>query len=72
MVTALWWSSLLLQMVADPAKRSTFIQSSLDLIQREGFDGLDMDWEYPADRGGVAADKVCQHKWEKNINSVIL
>lgn len=44
-------------MAADPAKRATFVSSTLAFIQQHGFDGLDLDWEYPAQRGGSAADK---------------
>jgi len=44
-------------MAADPAKRASFISSTMDLLLEEGFDGLDMDWEYPGARGGVPVDK---------------
>ncbi|RZC35409.1 chitinase, partial [Asbolus verrucosus] len=42
---------------ADPIKRATFINSALELVQTWGFDGFDLDWEYPNQRGGVPADK---------------
>ncbi|TMW43339.1 hypothetical protein DOY81_011583, partial [Sarcophaga bullata] len=42
-------------MAADASKRQVFIQSSLEFILKHGFDGLDLDWEYPAQRElGVA------------------
>uniref|UniRef100_A0A0P5GMF6 chitinase n=1 Tax=Daphnia magna TaxID=35525 RepID=A0A0P5GMF6_9CRUS len=45
------------KMVSDPAKRATFLNSVVSFIQKYNFDGLDFDWEYPASRGGVPADK---------------
>ena len=45
-------------MAADPTKRAVFIQSVIDLLVKYNFDGMDFDWEYPADRGGNPYDKV--------------
>lgn len=45
-------------MAADPAKRATFISSTLSFIRQYGFDGLDLDWEYPGQRGGAPEDRV--------------
>jgi chitinase len=45
---------------ADPVKRQTFANSCVDLIDAFGFDGIDIDWEYPgfADHNGTPQDKV--------------
>ena len=43
-------------MAATPTSRREFIDSSIKFLRDNNFDGLDLDWEYPARRGGAAAD----------------
>ncbi|KAK8783401.1 hypothetical protein V5799_010234, partial [Amblyomma americanum] len=45
-------------MVSDRSQRQKFVRSAMKFCREHGFDGLDMDWEYPAFReGGKPEDK---------------
>ncbi|XP_063384902.1 chitinase-3-like protein 1 [Cydia fagiglandana] len=43
--------------VNDDALRANFVRNLYEYIDTNGFDGLDLDWEYPAQRGGLESDK---------------
>ncbi|XP_055386254.1 endochitinase-like [Condylostylus longicornis] len=47
-----------------PERREIFVDSVMRFLIHYDFDGLDLDWEYPAQRGGINEDK-------KNLNELL-
>ena len=45
------------KMVATAESRQDFADHSVNFLKSRGFDGLDLDWEYPANRGSPPEDK---------------
>jgi len=45
-------------LAASTTAQDAFFESLITFMQRHGFDGVDLDWEYPVaeDRGGIPAD----------------
>lgn len=44
-------------LVADPEQRRRFVKQVTTFIRKYNFDGLDLDWEYPTQRGGRPQDR---------------
>jgi len=44
----------------DPVRRGTFVNNLFNFVRTHNFNGVDIDWEFPAQRGGIAADKVAK------------
>ena len=45
------------QLAQHPVRRANFVKQSSEYIRKHNFDGLDLDWEYPTQRGGSPQDK---------------
>jgi GH18 family chitinase len=61
-------------MAATKIGRDIFADSAVDFVKKYNFDGLDVEWEYPTQRGGTPEDKVnkkCSEMWEVSCFTTI-
>lgn len=59
----------------NPTLRAKMVNSVYEFVTKWKFDGFDLDWEYPAQRGGAASDNACyytNHFYRNNFISIFL
>jgi GH18 family chitinase len=64
-------SHIFSNLIASPSNTQTFIKSAISVMQAYGFDGIDVDYEYPGspDRGGTTVDKANYVTFMKAVKS---
>jgi len=63
-----WGADGFSQAAATHEGRQRFVTSAIELMQRHGFDGIDIDWEYP----GVSAAGIASSKDDKQNFTLLL
>ena len=62
-------SAIYSQVSAHPEKRSTMVQSVLTYLQKYGYDGFALDWEFPGQRGGDSDKDSVNSCWNLKNNT---
>ncbi|XP_039004815.1 class V chitinase CHIT5b-like [Hibiscus syriacus] len=61
-------SNLFSCMASDTKSRKAFITSAMDVARKFGFDGMDLDWEYPSNPKEMKNLALLFKEWRRAIN----
>ncbi|EOY29619.1 Glycosyl hydrolase family protein with chitinase insertion domain, putative [Theobroma cacao] len=56
-------------MASDPDNRAAFIKSTIATARKYGFDGLDIDWEFPSNPDDMSNLSVLFKEWRQAVKS---
>ncbi|OMO90977.1 hypothetical protein COLO4_18739 [Corchorus olitorius] len=56
-------------MISDPKNRATFIKSSIATARKYGFDGMDIDWEFPGNQNDMSNLALLFKEWRLGAES---
>ncbi|KAI3944020.1 hypothetical protein MKW98_015172 [Papaver atlanticum] len=62
------YNQLFSEMASNRNNRREFIQSTIDVARRYGFDGLDLDWEFPSSRTDMENLALLLGEWRTAID----
>ncbi|KAI3880421.1 hypothetical protein MKX03_027247 [Papaver bracteatum] len=61
-------TSVFTAMASSASSRANFINSTIQVARKYGFDGLDLDWEYPLTQAAMVNLGTLLTEWRKAIN----